>query len=122
MDRREEIQLDRLLPGVGGQILERRGRRPAGVAEEDIEPAKLLGNVLYQSLCFLRNRHVRGEGRALWIAAVHGHLRPFFRKQVGDRAADAACATADERDSVLESEVHARSRRTAQTFSSAIFA
>ena len=122
MDRREKIQVDRLLPGVGRQILERRGGWAAGIAEEDIEPAKFLGDVLHQSLRFFWNRHVRGEGRCLGIAAVHGDLRPFFSKQVRDRAADAARSAADERDSTLEAEIHARSMRTAQTFSSAIFA
>ena len=121
MDRGQQIELDCLLPRVGGLILEWRRGRPSGIAEQHIEPAELLRDVVDQPLSLGRDADIRGKWR-VGAAAVDRDLRAFFREHGGDGAADAAGSSADQSDPPLESEVHARSRRTAQTFSSAIFA
>src|SRR5439155_10452128 len=121
VDRGQQIELDCLLPRVGGLILEWRRGRPSCIAEQHIEPAELLRDVVDQPLSLGRDADIRGKWR-VGAAAVDRDLRAFFREHGGDGAADAAGASADQSDPPLESEVHARSRRTAQTFSSAIFA
>src|SRR5205814_10443952 len=121
VDRAQQVELDRLLPGVGRLILKGGCGRPPGIAEQHIEPAELLRDVVDQPLSFGRDADIRGKWR-VGAAAVDRDLRAFFREHGGDRAADAAGSSADQSDPPLESEVHARSRRTAQTFSSAIFA
>src|ERR1051325_3761656 len=45
-DRGKQVEVDRLLPGVGGLILERRGRRSARIAEQHVEPPKLFRDVV----------------------------------------------------------------------------
>ena len=122
MDGGQEVQLDRLAPGIRRLVLERSRGGTAGIAEQHVEAAELLCDVLHQFLSLGRNRHVRGEGRRLGIAAVDRDLRAFRGEQVRDRTADAAGATADERYSSRETEIQARSILTAQTFSSAILA
>src|SRR5439155_2268731 len=75
MDRGKEVQLDRLAPGIRRLVLERSRGGTAGIAEQHVEPAELLCDVLHQFLGLGRNRHVRGEGRRLGIAAVDCDLR-----------------------------------------------
>ena len=97
MDRREQIQLDRLLPGVGRQILEGSSGRPTRIAKQDIEAAESLGDALHQSGGLLGDGYV-GRERSI-AASVDRYLRPFFREGVRNGAADAAGPAADERDS-----------------------
>jgi len=105
---------------VNRLIFERCGGRAPRIAEQDIEAAKFLRDAVDQRGGLLRIRHIGGERGIL--ASVDRDLRPFCLQDVRDGAAEAASAATDQRDPALQAEVHARSSRTAQTFSSAIFA
>jgi len=128
MHRRQEVQLDRLLPRVGRLVLERRRGRTARVAKQDVEPAELLGDALHQSGGLLRDRHIGWEWRI--PATIDRHPRAFCFEHLGDCVTDAARAAAHERDATLEPQVHrlkptsafTASILIAHTFNSAIFA
>ena len=84
---------------------------------------------MHEAFRFGRHAHIRGE-RGRGPASVDGNLRPLIRESFGDGAAEAAGRAAHEGDATGQAEVHAQvlagpragSIRTAQIFSSAIFA
>jgi len=107
------------LPGVGGLIREGRGGGPPALQKSTSNLPNSLATRCTSAVAS-RDRDVGGERRIL--ASVDRDLRPFAGERVGDGAANAPRPTAHQRDATLEAEVHARSMRTAQIFSSAIFA
>src|SRR5262245_29235906 len=103
MNRGKEVEIDGALPSVGRLIFERGRGRAGRITEQDVQPTKLLRDILNQLLRLSRHADVCGERRRLGIAPVKGNLRPLGFQRGRNRASDAACATADERNAAPES-------------------
>src|SRR5712691_8992015 len=63
MNRRQQVQLDRPMPGVRGLIFERSSGRAARIAKQDIEAAKLLGDTMHKRCGLLGVRYIGRERR-----------------------------------------------------------
>ena len=101
-----EVGLDHLQPVLVGHLAQHVVARDAGVVDQHVEVAELLGHALDHRPGLLRIGEVGlGQQRSpaelgdlvhhllgLGVAAlvVHGHLGPFARQLQGDRPADAA--------------------------------
>jgi hypothetical protein len=95
MDRGEEVHFDRAVPRLARLVLEGRRRWAAGIAEEHVEAAQLLGDALHQLLGLVGHAHVGDEwrdsrsrfarqilgdaGRRVLVAPVDGEARPLLR-------------------------------------------
>ena len=92
---RVERQLERVGPGLGGQLVEGAGRRAAGVVDEDVEPAAAIDRRLHGALhrglvtdvscAGDGSRHRRRGGvQALRVARHHGHVAALGGQRPGD--------------------------------------
>jgi hypothetical protein len=121
-DRREQLELEVVLPGGVGDRGEGGGGRGAGVVDEDVEPAVAgddgvdqAGDVvgaadvgrhrgdLRACLC---GQLARGPGEHVGPPGAHDHLRALAGERPGGGPADALAAAGDERDPVVKVEVH----------------
>ncbi len=115
---RLQVQVDHLVPAAFRKFVERRAPGGAGVVDQDVERALVLGVGLDQRLRAVERRHVGrqrdavAEGRQLLGGLVAGRglarrdvdARALRQEAFGDHAADAARAAGDERAAALERE------------------
>ena len=103
-----EVDRDYCLEKPGRSRRSLRGRRPAGIVDEDVDmPEALLGNcdhfvnlVDIANVALKAEHLVFGMSRAAWVVmpATGDHRSSFFDKSRCDFLTDAAASTGDDRD------------------------
>ena len=121
-NRREQSDVDGLLPGGIVEVVESPGRRAAGIRDEDVDGPERVQRRLQQpvaALCcadirdrpgdlaagLLLNALSRALDRCL-VTAAHHDARAFARELFRDRACEPFARRRDDRDFSLEPEVH----------------
>ena len=105
---------------VGGDVGRLARRRPAGVPDEDVEPAERLDRLRDGALEVLRERHVAADGERAepvglafeHVAAPreHRHVRAFLGERLRACERQPGGGAADERGAPFQPEIHGSPR------------
>ena len=120
-DRREQIQVEVLLPGLVADVLERHRSRGSGIVDEHVDPAQIsddqvvglddVGGLGYVTDVVAHHEPIPGECLACRLevscpAREYGYSRPRLGKPARHGDADALAGAGHNGNTVLHRQVH----------------